>query len=214
MVCDVCGLEFATAHACSGKPIPESVRAIIAAEMAVPEDAGLLYYATQAWKIVRWDDAAVRRNAKDPRALMYGILFWLLAAVSILIVSTAPQVMLQLRRLNLSAKIVAVIVGLSFACFLAAVVTLVQISLCHAIAKWMFGGKGRLIELMRPLLLAWYINCLMLVPVVGTIVGAILWIGVVMLVFEEIEGIERMKAFGISVVVNISLLGLQFYFIQ
>jgi len=39
-----------------------------------------------------------------------------------------------------------------------------QLGLCHLIAKWIFGATGKFVELMRPLLLGWFVNCLILIP--------------------------------------------------
>jgi hypothetical protein len=75
--------------------------------------------------------------------------------------------------------------------------------LCHLIAKYLFGGTGKFITILRPISLGSLILWIAWVPVVGLFVSGIGTIAIVMLTFEEIEGIERMQAFGISVVINI-----------
>jgi predicted PurR-regulated permease PerM len=55
----------------------------------------------------------------------------------------------------------------------------------------------------RPLLLGWFVNCLVLIPVAGTLAAAIAWTAVLMMVFEEVEGISRLQAFGISAGINV-----------
>ena len=66
MICQVCGLEYGLSHTCPGPLSTESQR-VIDAGVAAPPDGGLGYYLGQALAIVRWDDIAIRRNAKDPR---------------------------------------------------------------------------------------------------------------------------------------------------
>ena len=48
---------------------------------------------------------------------------------------------------------------------------------------------------MRPLVLGWFVNVLILIPVVGIYAAGIAWTAVLMLVFEEVDGIERTQAF-------------------
>jgi hypothetical protein len=91
-----------------------------------------------------------------------------------------------------------------------ALLTFIQLGLCHLIAKWIFGATGKFVELMRPLLLGWFVNCLILIPVAGTLLAAIGWTAVLMIVFEEVDGIGRLQAFGISAGINICFYILQF----
>lgn len=107
------------------------------------------------------------------------------------------------------AMIIGLAIGLIFALVAMAAVTLVQLGLCHLIAKWFFGGTGTFVGIMRPLLLAWFVNGLFVIPLVGPPAAGIAWIAVLMLVFEEIDGIRRMQAFFISAGVNICFLALE-----
>ena len=90
-----------------------------------------------------------------------------------------------------------------------AVLTLVQIGLCHLIAKVFLKATGSFVKVLRPLLLGWFVNLLVLVPVVGPIAAAIAWSAVLMLVFEEVDGIGRVPAFVIAYGVNMGLFVLQ-----
>lgn len=63
---------------------------------------------------------------------------------------------------------------------------------------------------MRPLLLAWFVNCLVLIPILGLLAAAIAWTAVLMMVFEEVDGIGRFEAFGISAGINVCFLALQY----
>ncbi len=78
MKCQVCGMEYGLSHNCSG-----------IAPLVLPEEMGPppklrfapFYYLDEAFKILIWDDAAVRRASKDNNSLVYGL--------AILIIATA-----------------------------------------------------------------------------------------------------------------------------
>jgi hypothetical protein len=73
---------------------------------------------------------------------------------------------------------------------------------CHLIAKWIFAATGKFIEVMRPLLLGWLVNCLALIPVAGMLLAAIGRTAVLML--------GRLQAFGISAGINVCFFAIQF----
>jgi hypothetical protein len=91
--------------------------------------------------------------------------------------------------------------------------------------NWLFGRRraatennvravislaGRFIEMIRPLLLGWIVNLLGVIPVAGTLLAAIGWTAVLMMVFEEVDEIERLQAFGISAGINVVFTVLMF----
>lgn len=76
MKCEVCGLEYGASHNCPGPMSPE-VRRILESGLHAPADGGIEYYLGEVGKILQWDDEAIRRNAKDPSATLYGLIFWL-----------------------------------------------------------------------------------------------------------------------------------------
>lgn len=209
MVCNVCGLEYGLSHNCPG-PVSAAGQEILAAGLQAPTDGGLGYYLAEALKIVRWDDVAIRRNAKDPRATPFALLIWLTSMLLILLVTGLPALSRVLQGNNPVAIAIGAIAGLAFALIVMAVITFVQLGLCHLIAKFFFGASGKFRELMRPLLLGWFVNCLSLVPVAGMLLAGIGWTAVLMMVFEEIDGIGRLQAFGISAGMNICFFALQF----
>ncbi len=63
---------------------------------------------------------------------------------------------------------------------------------------------------MRPLLLGWIVNLLGVIPVAGTLLAAIGWTAVLRMVFEEVDEIERLQAFGISAGINVVFTVLMF----
>jgi hypothetical protein len=209
MRCDVCGLDYSTAHNCPG-PISENVQRILAEGLEAPSDGGFGYYLGEAWKIVRWDDIAIRRNAKDPRATFYATLIWLMSLFVALLGTSWPTFGRIMDRGNTATVAVALIIGLSFGLLMMAAITFAQLSLCHLIAKWIFGAKGTFIEIMRPLLLGSFVNCLMVIPAAGVPLAGIGWTAVLMMVFEEVDGIGRLQAFGISAGINICVFAIQF----
>ncbi len=107
------------------------------------------------------------------------------------------------------ALVVGVGVGLSFGLVAMILITIIQLGVCHLIAKWFFGARGTFVGVMRPLLLGWFVNVLTLIPVVGMWVSGIAWTAILMLVFEEVDGIGRLQAFAISAGVNVCFIALQ-----
>lgn len=205
MVCSVCGQDYGLSHNCAG------IAAFMTPEEAAPPPTAFdpLYYLRLAFNIARWDDIAIRRAARDSNALGYGMVLWTFSAFLILVGMTLAQLLAR-TDISLPAALIALIPGLGFGLAVLAAATLIQLGLCHLIAKWLFGGKGTYLELMRPLLLGWWVNVLILIPFLGTLAAGIAWIAVLMLVFEEVEGIERLQAFLISAGVNVCFYVIQF----
>jgi hypothetical protein len=205
MKCDVCGQDYGVAHNCAG------VAASMTREEAAPSPGGFapLYYLRLALSIVRWDDISIRRASRDFNAVFYGTFFWAIAATIILLFTAVPQ-MLRTMPISGPATIIGLVVGLIVGLVLMGIITFVQLGLCHLIAKWFFGGTGTLIGVMRPLLLGWFVNALTLIPVIGMLAAGVAWTAVLMLVFEEVDGIGRLQAFLISAGINVCFMALQF----
>jgi len=204
MRCAVCGMDYGLSHNCSGiAPLPTE-------EETAPPPVGFSpgYYLRLAFNIVRWDDIAIRRASRDSNAIYYGAFLWIVAATIVLIGTALPQ-MLAAIHVSGPAMVIGVIVGMSVGLVVVAILTFIQLGLCHLIAKWFFGGTGSYLGVMRPLLLGWFVNCLVLIPIAGTLAAAIGWTAVLMMVFEEVEGISRLQAFGISAGINVCFFVLQ-----
>jgi hypothetical protein len=207
MRCKVCGIEYGVAHECSGLAPGMTV------EEAAPPPSGIapFYYLRMAFGIVRWDDVAVRRASRDPNALVYGAAFFSLSQALIFLATALPKLR---SRQDPTGEVVfwGVLLGLVFVWAYASIVIIIQIGLCHAIAKIFFGATGTFLGVIRPLLLGWFVNILILIPVAGLYASAIGWTAVLMLTFEEVDGIERMQAFLISAGVNAAFLVLTLTF--
>jgi hypothetical protein len=85
-----------------------------------------------------------------------------------------------------------------------------QIGICYLIAKWFLDGKGTFVEVMRPLMLVWFVNCLVLIRGYGMFYAASVWRVALMLVFEEVMGIRRLQAFCICAGINVCVFAVQF----
>jgi hypothetical protein len=75
-------MEYGLSHNCPG-PLSTAGQDILSAGLQAPMDGGLGYSLGEAFKIVGWDDMAIRRNAKDPKATRYAVFFWLAAMLVI-----------------------------------------------------------------------------------------------------------------------------------
>ena len=203
MYCDVCGQEFLVRHSCPG-PISAGDT------VAPPEGFTLFHYLRETWRIVRWDEAAIKRVMDDPRALRYGMLFWVIGI-------TVPSLIFNFfgpmkgkapfggsYLLRLSATTVFGI-GLS----------LLQLSIIHLIAKYFCAGDGKFIQVVRPLSLVSLILLLEALPAVvgillggiswaalgmaGYLFGNIAWVTVMVMVFDVVDGMEQLTAFVTSI---------------
>lgn len=153
MRCDGCDLEYGMAHNCPG-PMTSAGQEILDAGLQAPSNGGLGYYLGEGWKIVRWDDVAIWRNAEDRRATFYAVPIWLVSVLIVLVAASAPAISRSLPRANPALVAFGVVVGLTFGPVTMAAIAFVQLGLCHLIAKWFFGATRRFVEVMRPLLLA------------------------------------------------------------
>ncbi len=199
MRCNVCGMEYGLSHACSG------IAPLQTAEESAPPPTGFSpgYYLRLAFDIVRWDDVAIRRASRDANALYYGAALSAAGAAIIFLGTMLPR-WLTRPPASPGALMFEVILGLMIFWVYMGAVAIVQLSLCHLLAKWFFGATGSYLGVMRLLLLAWFVNCLILIPFVGILTAGIAWTAVLMMVFEEVDGVGRMQAFLISAGINVA----------
>jgi hypothetical protein len=197
-------MEYAGSHACSG-----GTQFVIPEEMTPPPE-GICpgYYLRLAFNIARWDEIAIRRASRDPDALFYGAIFSAISVTIIFLVTALPK-MLSRRGASEETIFFGLLLGLVFVWLYMSVIAIIQIGLCHLIARWFLGATGTLFGVARPLLLGWFVNCLILIPLAGPLAAAIAWTAILMLVFEEVDGIARMQAFLISAGINAIFLALE-----
>lgn len=203
MRCQVCGLEYAGSHDCAG------IAPHLIPEERKPPPDGICpgYYLRMAFGIARWDGVAIRRTSRDPDALFYGAIFSTMAAAIIFLV-TALHKMMTREGATAGTVFWGSLLGLLFVCVYSGVVAIIQIGVCHFIARWFLGGAGTFFAVMRPALLGWFVNCLTPIPVVGPTAAAIAWTAVLIIILEEVDGIGRLQAFFVSAGVNAIFLAL------
>lgn len=202
MQCQVCGMEYAGAHACTGTAyaIPEEMQ---------PPPAGICpgHYLRMAFHIARLDGVAIRRASRDPDALFYGAAFSGMSAAIIFLVTALPK-MLTRQGITRGTIFWGLLLGLVFVCLYSGVAALLQIGAGHFIARYFLGGTGKLFSVTRPALLGWFVNCLTPVPIVGVPAAAMAWTAVLMIILEEVDGIGRLQAFLVSAGINAIFLAL------
>jgi hypothetical protein len=169
-----------------------------ATKWPVPIGFAPLHYFRQGVAIARLDDGAVMAASRDKHALLYGTAIWIIG-----------QLLLQVGLLWTRGGGLAALnwFGLLFAfgflIVLDALVLLAQYGICHLLARWWFGARGTYIGVLRPLLLGSVIIWLAVVPHIGSLIAGLWGIAVMMIVFEDVDGISRLKAFGLSAVVGL-----------
>jgi hypothetical protein len=196
--CSVCGRPYGVTHSCPGPPsrVPNST-------WPIPTTFAPVQYFRQAIAIARFDEAAIISASFDRRSILYGAAIWLLGQFLIF-----GHVLWAAAHSQRAIRLPAVAVGSCVLIMADAVWLLAQYGFCHILARWLFGAHGTYVRLLRPLLLGSIVTWLLIVPYVGTLVAGFWSIAIMMLVFENVDGIERLKAFGLSSVVGILFLGL------
>jgi hypothetical protein len=203
MICTVCGQSYGLTHNCPGvSPLTE-------AELPVP--AGLRFapieYFVMGWKIVFWDDRSIRGASRDPNALLYGFLFYLFgtgvpALLGILISISNNGGPLPTRTFLYLLALTPL--GLAY--------DVARFGICHLIARYFLGGTGKFLPLLRSLFLGVsVVTWVAMVPGIGTLLAGIGAVVVIMVVFEELDHIDRLQAFVLSAGVNIIFWGVIFY---
>jgi hypothetical protein len=135
--CPVCGMNYGMSHNGSG------VAPILSAEEAasVPEGIAPIYYLRLAFNMARWDDVAIRRAARDPQALLYGVVVSMISAATIFLVTALPG---MLTGEGATARTIfrGLLLGLVFVWVYMGAIAFFQVGLCHLIARWFLGATG------------------------------------------------------------------------
>jgi hypothetical protein len=193
--CPVCGNSYGITHSCPGPRSPESS---VATTWLVPTGFSPLHYFRQAVAIARLDDGAVMSASRDKYALLYGAAIWVISQLLTLTVNLwagakGPT------RFNLFVMLLT----FGILIVLSALLMLAQYAVCHLLARLWFGARGTYLGVIRPLLLGSVIVWLAVIPFIGLLIAGIWSIAVMMIVFEDVDGIGRLKAFGLSAVVGV-----------
>jgi len=194
--CSVCGQEYGLTHNCAG------IAPLVAADETAPPPKlrfAPLYYLDEAFKIMSWDDAAVRRSSRDNNSLLYGFLILAVA-------TTIPFGFLAQRSLQLGYSIPWGLMATRYPQTLAYTLAwiILQVGLSHHLARLFFDARGSYLGVLRAYMLGQLFRCLLIVPVWGGALAGLGGIAVLMIVFEEVDGIERMKAFGLAATIGVA----------
>lgn len=198
MRCPDCGADYAAFHVC---------RAPAEAEAAAPEPTPSLRFAPveylrQAVAIAFWDEGAIRRAARDPNALLYGLVFWSVG-VTLPIWLNVGFAWMQ----GFAIPWWTVLGELAKALAQMAVLLLVYFAICHGLARVLFGGRGSYLGILRAMLLGSLVLWVTVIPVVGELLARLWWgIAILMWVFEEVDGIERLQALAITVGIPVGVM--------
>lgn len=199
MRCPACGLEYGLTHNCPG-----TITSVETAEPAVPVGFAVGYYLRQGWEIATWNDQAVNRAARDPRAFYYGIGFFVIGAL----LQTVVALVLAAKSDNPLFWVIA-LVSLPIGVVLETAYQLARLWVCHALTRAFLGGKGTFIGVLRPLAVSSFLLWPVIIPFVGPLVAGLWWgIGVPLNVFEEIHGVERMKTLALLIGINLAIITL------
>jgi len=161
-----------------------------------PSAQGPLNYATAALAIAKLDTEAIVRVSRDPVALVYGAI--------VAVVAGALSIVLRSLFSGVAPPIAAVAVGP----ILGLVVSVVTTGIVHLLAKVMFQANGTLVGLLRVLWLGSFVSLFGVIPILGSIVSGIWSLLVTMVTFQEVDGIERLQALGLSIVVSFGFFAL------
>lgn len=193
--CAVCGLHYGFTHACSG-----------VASRALAEDSGPppalqfapVHYLNEAVKIFSWDDAVIRRLSKDNNCFVYGFIF---LAIGVAIpFGTKIGGSLQLGHSVLwSHMAIRYVETLAYT----TVWTLIVVGLSHGLAKLFLEAQGTYLGVLRPFALGQLCRCLIIFR--GEALVRIALTALLMVVFEEVDGIDRMKAFCLAAAIGVGL---------
>jgi hypothetical protein len=164
----------------------------------VPAGFAPVRYFRQALAIARLDDAAVIAASLDRKAVLYGWSFWVLGQLLFLVGNLWARGK-GLAEIDWGLAPFAVL----FVVLLGTILMLAQYGLCHLLARLWFGAHGTYVGVLRSLLLGSIVTWLGVVPYVGVIIAGFWAVAVMMIVFEDVDGIGRLKAFGLSLVIGL-----------
>ncbi len=197
-VCSACGQSFGLTHTCPGSPVSSES----ANEWLEPKGFALLFYLRQAVAIARFDDRAIVAASRSNAALTYGTIFWVISRLMIYGMTLLPLLRASLR--GYTVPLSRASVGIFIYAIIDFAIMLAQYAISHGLARWWFGARGTYVGVLRATLLGSVVTCAYMIPYVGTLVAGIWLMAILMCVFEQVDGIERMKAFALSYGVGVA----------
>jgi hypothetical protein len=148
---------------------------------------GVIGNVREGLQIVRWDVEAVERVSRDPRALLYGAGFMVVATLlGALPVLLKPEPGSPRWPFTSFGLLVVAAGQLAISALATAVV--------HGAAKLLFRASGQYVRLLRVLWVGSIVLWIGALPVVGALVGGVLYLLVALVAISEVEGVERLQA--------------------
>lgn len=197
--CSTCGQIYGVLHSCPGQRLTPAAQA---AAWPVPTGFAPFHYFRHAIAIARLDDGAIISASLDKNSMAYGAGIWLLGQFLVF-----GHVIWAMASGKHEHRLAAVIIGFFVLVIVDALWLLAQYGLVHLLARALFGARGTYVGVLRPLLLGSIVTWLLVIPYVGRIVGGIWAIAIMMVVFEDADGIGKLQAFGLSFVIGVLFLG-------
>ncbi len=214
--CPVCGNTYGISHSCPGPPTTEFA---VAAKWPKPKGFAPIHYFRQALAIARLDDDAVVAASRDKHALLYGGTIWIVGRLLAYFAGILWAGGGGLAKLYW----IVLLLNLGFSLALELFLMLAQYGTCHLLARWWFGARGTYVGVLRPWLLGSIVMWLPVFSFTGMIIARLLGAGLVwtaviasivmviaglwsvavmMIVFDDVDGIGRLKALGLSCVLG------------
>jgi hypothetical protein len=207
MNCQTCGLEYSDSHLCPGVPSTSAEKSL-----QPPSGFALWHYLGEALRIVCWNSDAIHRVKDDPRSLKYGAIIWLFS-------NSVPWLIYRYSETHFAQQPSwQIFSALAFTLVAALAWSLAQLGAVHLIARHFCAGDGTFLQILRPLSLASIVLLLQVLPILaansfavtalagaGAILGFFLWIGVMVMVFDAVHGVEQLTTFIVSIVVGYAL---------
>lgn len=169
----------------------------------MPKGFSPLFYLRQAIAIARFEDAAIQGAARDEVAIVYGIAFWLITRIVIYVnILVLPKVRPFLAGYEVPWANIAFAIAV-FA-IIDTVYFLIQYGVSHGLARLFFHASGTYVGILRAMFLGSVVSVALVIPYVGGLLGSLWMIAVLMRVFEEVDKIERLKAFGLATATGVT----------
>ena len=160
-------------------------------EPGPPQGWAPIRYLREATLIARFDADAIARASKDRKALFYGAcVFGAGAFVSYLIHLPPAGVAAP----GVTVSVVALVVA-----FTRLMTSALSVGIAHGLGKFLLGATGSYVSILRVLWLGFIVSWLEVVPLVGWLAAAVWSLLIMLVTFEEVDGVERLQALGLAV---------------
>lgn len=192
--CPLCGLSHGAEDPCPAEHggSGEAQAATEKRKQTPPQGFAPGYYLRMALGIASFDSKAIHAAAEDPQAGLYGAAIWAIGQTAIFAQRMVPAA--RAAHMNWFAIGNA---GLTIL-ILDGGWMLAQYAICHAVGRWLFAARGTYAGIVRAMLMGALPTWLVVIPYAGLVMGALWTLAVLMRVFEQVDGIAKIHAFGLA----------------